>query len=479
MAIGEKILAAAGIAFLTAATARGVDYDVIILDPDAACVAVCEGQQAGNITVRDADLRRHQHAAMWSDAAQGMADLNPEGCSTSQVWDAAGGLQVGVADNHAMLWSGAADSVVDLNPGNCEYSCAYGVWDRWQVGVGISRTVGEHALLWSGAADRVVDLHPAGFVVSRAGGVWGGRQVGYGVPQDGGNADWRALLWFGTGDSVVDLHPAGFRWSCACDTWGIWQVGSGVPAGGVDMRALLWSGTAESVVNLHPNGYRWSYVVRCWGNRQVGVGGDHALLWSGTAQSVIDLHRFVPDEYTYSGAFGIDSTGRIAGYVGNDSGRRAVVWVPRSAPVYQCRSIQQSTCLCTTDGAEVERLLMNPNAWTFEGILCHVPPDSLDPNAMPVYRFRARDSLARFYTIDCDERDRFFRDKRDTWTCEGIAFHAYRPSRRPASAAAVHRFRSDSLGGYLYTRDEAERARLAERSPGVWTYEGIGWYACE
>lgn len=478
MRVGERVLAAVGIAILAAATAHGVGYDVVVLDPNAACVAVCDGQQAGNITVVGADTQRYQHAAMWPDGGRGVVDLNPQDCSTSQVWDACGGLQAGVGDNHAMLWSGTADSAIDLNPGNCDYSCAYGIWGRRQVGVGISRAVGEHALLWSGTAESVVDLHPGGFTASRAGGVWGGRQVGYGVPQEGGDADWQALLWFGTGESVVNLHPTGFRWSCACDTWGIWQGGSGVPADGADMQALLWSGTAQSVVNLHPDGYRWSYVVRCWGGRQVGVGDDHALLWSGTAQSVVDLHRFVPDEYTYSGAFGIDSTGRIAGYVGNDSGRRAAVWVPRSAPVYQCRSSRLSAWLYTTDGNEVERLLMDPNAWTFEGILCHVPPDSIDPNAMPVYRFRARDGLARFYTIDRDERDQFFRDQRDKWTYEGIAFYAYRPSRRPASAVAVHRFRSNSSDHYLYTRADPGRIKLAAQDSG-WTHEGVAWYACE
>jgi hypothetical protein len=326
----------------------------------------------------------------------------------------------------------------------------------------------------------VVDLHPAGFAVSRAGGIWGGRQVGYGVPVGSGAMAWHALLWSGTAESVANLHPIGFRWSCAYDAWGHWQVGAGVPMDGKGMRALLWSGTAESVVDLHPNGYQWSYIVRCWGGRQVGVGDDHALLWSGSAKGVVDLHRFVPREYTYSGAFGIDSTGRIAGYVGNDSGRHAAIWVPRHVPVYRCRSRQHSGCLLTTQGAEVESLLLkDPNAWAFEGILCHVPPDSLDPNAMPVYRFGARAGSTHFYTIDAAERDKLFREYRDVWKYEGIAFYAYRPSRRPSSAVAVHRFWSDSLGSHFYTRHEAERARLVEQNSSVWTCEGVAWYAYE
>jgi hypothetical protein len=478
MKAGEGIIVA-GSLLLIAAAAWGVDYDVVVLDPNAACIAVSDGKLAGCVETADPKGERHQHAAIWRDATRTMVDLNPKGCVISQVWDASGGRQVGMGDNHALLWSGIAESVVDLNPAGCEYSCAYGVWNNRQAGVGMSQSSGEHALLWSGTAQSVVDLHPADFTISRAGGVWNGFQVGYGVPLDGGETDWRALLWFGTSDSVVNLHPDGFRRSCACDAWGIWQVGSGVPADSEGMQALLWSGMAESVVNLHPDGYRWSYAVRCWGGRQVGVGDDHALLWSGSAQSVVDLHRFVPAEYTWSGAFGIDSTGRIAGYVGNDSGKYAAVWVPRWTPVYRLWSPRRSGCLYTIQGAEVESLMTDPNnAWIFEGIFCHVPPDSLDPNAMPVYRFKARDGPARFYTIDRAERDKFFRDQRDAWTSEGIAFYAYRPSRRPSSAIAVHRFRSDSQGSYFYTRDEHERASLMEPNSG-WIYEGVAWYACE
>lgn len=478
MRSGEGIVAIAGI-LLAGALARGVEYDLVILGPDAVCVAVSEGRQAGCVETTDANGERLQRAAVWRDPSRERVDLHPQGYLSSQVWDASGGHQVGIGDNHALLWSSTAQSAVDLNPVGCEYSCAYGVWNHQQVGFGMSESAGERALLWTGTPESVVDLHPAGFAASRAGGVWNGFQVGYGIPLGGAETDWRALLWFGTADSVVNLHPPGCRWSYACDVWGIWQVGAGVPFGEEGMRALLWSGAADSVVDLHPRGYRWSYAVRCWGDRQVGVGDDRALLWSGSSQSVVDLHRFVPAEYPWSGAFGIDSTGRVAGYVANDSGRYAAVWVPRGTPVYRCRSLGHAGHLYTILGGEVESLLMDPNgAWVFDGIFCHVPPDSLDPNAMPVYRFKARDNPARFYTIDRAERDQFFKDRRDTWTYEGIAFYAYRPTRRPASSVAVHRFRSDSEICYLYTRDERERAQFSESNSG-WTYEGVAWYVCE
>ncbi len=109
----------------------------------------------------------------------------------------------------------------------------------------------------------------------------------------------------------------------------------------------------------------------------------------------------------------------------------------------------------------MEGLLTSSDAWVFDGTLCHVPPDSTDPNAMPVYRFGARDGAVRFYTIDPAERDRFFRDFRDAWAYEGIAFYAYRPSRRLPRPSRCIVFGSDSGGG-ISTPVTSETARTSE-----------------
>jgi len=463
---------------LLAGVARGVEYDVVVLGAGARCIAVSDGQQGGFLSLPEADAEPYQHAVLWRGSSQSRVDLNPEGCLASQVWDVAEGRQVGVGDGHALLWSDTAESVIDLHPTGLDYSCAYGVWGDRQVGVGVVESVGEHALLWSGTPESVVDLHPAGFAGSRAAGIWGGRQAGYGVPADGAETDWRALLWSGTAESVVNLHPAGFRRSCAGDAWGGWQVGSGQPMNSEGTHALLWSGTAATVVDLHPSGYAWSYAVRCWGNRQVGVGDDHALLWSGSAESMVDLHPYLPAGCARSGAFGIDATGRVVGYAATHAAEYAVMWVPRQVPLYRCWSPVHRRHLFTRQGAEVERLLLgDPNAWVFEGIACDVLADSCDPNAMPVYQFRSSTNSADFFTIDPAERDRLFRDYREAWPYEGIAFYAYRPDRHPTAAAAVYRFWSGVLGCHFYTASEVERDRLTQQYPHVWTFEGIAWYA--
>jgi hypothetical protein len=301
MRVRERILAVFCGIVLVAVVARGVEYDVVVLDPNASCIAVADGKQAGCAEVADANGQWSQHAVIWRGEDRERVDLNPAGRLTSQVWDTRGGRQVGMADNHAVLWSSTAQSVVDLNPPGCEYSCAYGVWGNHQVGVGIARTVGEHALLWSGTAESVVDLHPEGFATSRAGGVWNGFQVGYGVLLDGGQTDWRALLWFRDGGQGRRSPPGGLPMVVRRDAWGIWQVGRAFRPAGVHAGALV-VGHGPERLNLHPEGFRWSYAVRS-GRPAGGGGGRSSLLWSGSPQSVVALHRFVPSEYTWSGAF--------------------------------------------------------------------------------------------------------------------------------------------------------------------------------
>jgi hypothetical protein len=193
---------------------------------------------------------------------------------------------------------------------------------------------------------------------------------------------------------------------------------------------------------------------------------------------VVNLHRYLPAGCARSGAFDLDSTGRIVGYAATHAAEYAVMWVPRQAPLYRCWSPAHGRHRFTRQGAEVERLILSdPNAWAFEGIACHVQPDSCDPNAMPVYQFRSRANSADFFTIDPSERDRLFRDHRDTWTYEGISFYAYRPDRRPAAAKAVYRFWSGPGRCHFYTVSEAERDRLIEQYAHAWTFEGVAWYA--
>lgn len=326
-----------------AATAASVEYEVIILHPDAYPVSkafgISEGQQVGCGYVHDLPFLRSR-ALVWSGTAASAVSLHPSsGFRQSIALSVSGGQQVGYGTDvpqglkHALLWSGTADSAVGLQPGGFRASGALGVSGGQQVGWGQKYNYDVHALLWSGTAESVVDLHPNGFIISWALGISDGQQVGRGWVSATGNYS-HALLWSGTAESVVSLHPTGFAHSRAVGLAGGQQVGYGWNNGSdIDSHALLWEGTAESVVDLHPNGFTSSKALCVYDGQQAGEGGgqgySHALLWSGTAESVIDLHNFLPAGYSSSSAQGIDALGKIVGHATSASGWRAVLWVPK------------------------------------------------------------------------------------------------------------------------------------------------------
>ncbi|MGD0651105.1 MAG: PEP-CTERM sorting domain-containing protein [Verrucomicrobiia bacterium] len=175
-----------------------------------------------------------------------------------------------------------------------------------------------------------IDLTPSGFSRSQATGISGGHQVGWGSGMDGNS---HAFLWSSTAASAVDLNPSGFTMSEAIGISGGHQVGSGYT--GSSFHALLWSGTAASAVDLNPSGLTTSCALGISGGHQVGWGtltsggNTNALLWSGTAASAVDLQNFLPSNYTYSEACGIDANGDIVGWAYNSStGQQdAMLWV--------------------------------------------------------------------------------------------------------------------------------------------------------
>jgi len=314
------------------------DYTPVILDTrEAVAWGVSGGQQVGEGTrTATAGIL---HALLWSGTAESCVDLNPTGFFYSVAYGVSGGQQVGYGCipgslwYHALLWSGTAESCVDLNPTGCVVSRALAVSGGQQVGWGAGAATGgssPHAFLWSGTAENYVDLNPSGFIDSWAYGISGGQQVGSGMPDGTGRT--HALLWSGTPASCVDLNPPGFTDSAAIGVSGGQQVGGGNgTATGGNGHALLWSGTAESCVDLNPTGFFYSVAWGVSAGQQVGYGStgwrDHALLWSGTAESYVDLHAFLPSQYDWSYAYGIDSGGNIVGSAHTGSAYHAVLWV--------------------------------------------------------------------------------------------------------------------------------------------------------
>ena len=95
---------------------------------------------------------------------------------------------------------------------------------------------------------------------------------------------------------------------------------------------------------------------------------------------------------------------------------------------------------------------------------------------LPVYRFWSPVHAHHFYTMDKAERDKLINNYPRVWTYEGVAYYAFADDSEP-DAAPVYRFWSGILNAHFYTIDEAERDKLITIYSHVWTYEGTAFYA--
>ena len=336
------LLVLLGVSIISAPGTRRVNaevYNAVILHPtdsdSSTAFGVSLGFQVGE---------SNNHATLWQGTAESAVDLNPEVSTWSRAWDVWNEYQVGVMGGwdhvyDAVMWSGTAESYVNLTPDGCDGSDARAIFGNYQAGHALVNN-SSHALLWQGTSESAIDLHPSGFDNSEALDVYGSQQVGFGYSSGPWWENGQALLWEGTAESMVNLHPTGFDVSFSHGTSGSHQVGygSGDITGGSN-HALLWSGSAESVIDLNPSGFDGSEALKISGNYQVGIGRgsstdgwNHALLWSGSADNFVDLHSFLPDIYTSSYAYDIDSMGNIVGLACTlDAQYHAVLWTPEPA----------------------------------------------------------------------------------------------------------------------------------------------------
>src|SRR5207249_1263992 len=116
----RSIVLATMAALLSAGKARGVLYDVVVLNPtgfsDCFESAIAGGQQGGYGFKSTAN---HYHAILWSGSGASAVDLNPSGFDYSVVNGISGTQQVGDGYglntdyySHALSWSGSSSSVV-------------------------------------------------------------------------------------------------------------------------------------------------------------------------------------------------------------------------------------------------------------------------------------------------------------------------------------------------------------------------------
>jgi hypothetical protein len=149
-------------------------------------------------------------------------------------------------------------------------------------------------------------------------------------------------------------------------------------------------------------------------------------------------------------------------------------------PVYRFWSPVSSHHFYTLDEAERDKILTHySHAWIYEGVAFHAYADGTGPQVVPVYRFWSDVSVGHFYTTDQAERDKLINNYPGVWTYEGVAFYTHAAASYPIGSHAVYRFWSPVASGHFYTMDEQERDKLLDDYPHLWTYEGIGWYVSD
>jgi hypothetical protein len=147
-------------------------------------------------------------------------------------------------------------------------------------------------------------------------------------------------------------------------------------------------------------------------------------------------------------------------------------------PVYRFWSPVTGKHFYTVNETEKDKLINQyASVWTFEGPVYYAYIRASDPNLRPVYRFWSDKLGSHFYTIKEAEKDKLIQQYPDVWTFEGARFYAYPEGKQPAGTKAVYRFWSETLGGHFYTIKEGEKDKLVNQYADTWAFEGVAWYA--
>ncbi len=148
------------------------------------------------------------------------------------------------------------------------------------------------------------------------------------------------------------------------------------------------------------------------------------------------------------------------------------------APVYRFWSPVAGRHFYTIDRYEKDSVIGNyPNYWNYESVAFDAYRTECDWGLKPVYRFWSGPLASHFYTISESEKDYVIATYPGIWTYEGVAFYAYQEGEQPVETQPVHRFWSNRLGSHFYTMNEAEKDFVIAAYPETWSYEGIAWYA--
>lgn len=147
-------------------------------------------------------------------------------------------------------------------------------------------------------------------------------------------------------------------------------------------------------------------------------------------------------------------------------------------PVYRFVAPQTNQHFYTIWGSERDALLRErPNYWQYEKVAFYAYYVATEKDLLPVYRFCMQTPLGYAYTVNEADRQKFLRQPTGVWSADGIAFFAYPAGRQPQGTLPVYQLWSNTLSSYFYTIDESEKNALLRANQG-WQLDGIAWYAC-
>jgi predicted outer membrane repeat protein len=199
---------------------------------------------------------------------------------------------------------------------------------------------------------------------------------------------------------------------------------------------------------------------------RTATASDPLLLGTGTYDAEV---RFA---HRYDDVAGADGTPF-------QIGKAALVGLHFTVPftaVYRFWAPATNRHFYTAKEQEKDKLIANySDVWTFEGVAFNAATSQTNSRMLPVYRFWS--GKAHFYTIKEAEKDKLINEFSDVWTPEGIAFYAFPEGAEPPECKPVYRFWNETDGTHFFTIKEAEADKLITQYSGIYTYEGVAFYA--
>jgi hypothetical protein len=248
---------------------------------------------------------------------------------------------------------------------------------------------------------------------------------------------------------------------------------------GITVLSQSWTDSHEYDLGVLPSG-DYFFVFRVW---------DHPVAGREFRLGPDEWVQYVPTAQQTSFLFMADGAGGTKARVAidfSDTGYRVLDWgtVQRTGNTFSVsaqveQSMGAALCVITPVAHDYDLGSLPDGEYVFQFHAWQQPVDSTElaiPTMLrPVFRFWSPKSERHFYTLRTGERDKLINNYSGVWTYEGVAYYAFATGTEP-DTVPVYRFWSRILNTHFYTTSEAERDKLISNYAQMWTYEGTAFY---